>query len=314
MTVPTSDTGTESITFHSDPAKVRTGDRSSTATQSSAHEGDRGRQRARRLAGRRVLKVVGVTLICVSIALLGYAAYQIWGTGFIADRHQERLAAAFAERQERAAAGLPDVPAESPPLTAAAAPLPLLDNPVIQPDEITPTTAPAPTTTIAPVPGLLHEVAPALGGVVGRIVIESLELDWMVVEGVGAAELAQGPGHMPHTPVPGQPGNAVISGHRTTNGAPFYHLDQLVAGDTILVDTLVGTHTYEVVGTTIVEPTGVWVTQQWEGSWLTLTTCNPLFSSRERLIVFAKLVDGPNEAAIHDGVPPAYELPQPPQT
>ena len=48
----------------------------------------------------------------------------------------------------------------------------------------------------------------------------------------------------------------------------------------------------------MVAPTDVWVTNQVDGAWITLTTCNPKGSSRERLIVFGRLVDGPNAAAI----------------
>jgi sortase (surface protein transpeptidase) len=40
------------------------------------------------------------------------------------------------------------------------------------------------------------------------------------------------------------------------------------------------------------------VTDNREGAWLTLTTCNPRFSARERLIIFAEMVDGPNAQAI----------------
>ena len=53
-----------------------------------------------------------------------------------------------------------------------------------------------------------------------------------------------------------------------------------------------GTHVYEAVESLVVEPTDVWVTEQWDGGWLTLTTCNPRFSARERLVVIARLVDG----------------------
>ena len=94
--------------------------------------------------------------------------------------------------------------------------------------------------------------------------------------------------------MPGQPGNAVISGHRTTYGAPFYDLDLLTPGDVIEVDTAIGTHVYTVRETIIVTPTDVWVTEPREGAWLTLTTCHPKLSARERLIVFAELTAGPN--------------------
>jgi sortase (surface protein transpeptidase) len=44
----------------------------------------------------------------------------------------------------------------------------------------------------------------------------------------------------------------------------------------------------------IVAPTDVWVTDPRPGGWLTMTTCNPKFSARERLIVVAEMVGGPN--------------------
>jgi sortase A len=118
--------------------------------------------------------------------------------------------------------------------------------------------------------------------------------DVVVYEGVDTDTLKNGPGHMRSTPIPGQPGNAVLSGHRTTYGRPFFDLDQLTAGDDIIVETAIGTHTYRVTELLIVAPTDVWVTEPRPGGWLTLTTCNPKFSARERLIVFAVMVDGPN--------------------
>jgi sortase A len=54
--------------------------------------------------------------------------------------------------------------------------------------------------------------------------------------------------------MPGQLGNAVISGHRTTWGAPFNRIDELEPGDQITVETMIGTHTYEVVSSEVVWP------------------------------------------------------------
>jgi sortase A len=99
---------------------------------------------------------------------------------------------------------------------------------------------------------------------------------------------------MPGTPIPGQPGNAVVSGHRTTYGRPFFDLDQLAVGDRIEVETAIGTHVYHVREMVTVLPSDVWVTEPRPGGWLTLTTCNPKFSARERLIVWAEMVSGPN--------------------
>ena len=119
---------------------------------------------------------------------------------------------------------------------------------------------------------------------------------------------------MPSTPLPGQPGNAVVSGHRTTFGAPFHNFDDLEPGDLVFWDSpVIGTHTYVVRDVQIVRPTALWVTGPiaLEGgrvvdtstpitgtAWLTLTTCHPKFSASQRLIVFAELVDGPNAPAI----------------
>ena len=69
-----------------------------------------------------------------------------------------------------------------------------------------------------------------------------------------------------------------------------------VPGDEILVETALGLHTYVVRSSFIVAPTAVEVTDPRRGAWLTLTTCNPRFSARERLIISAELVDGPNFA------------------
>ena len=78
------------------------------------------------------------------------------------------------------------------------------------------------------------------------IIIKKIGVNWAVVEGVQLTDIAKGPGHYPGTPLPGQIGNAAIAGHRTTHGAPFYRVDELVPGDQIVVKTLAGTYTYVV--------------------------------------------------------------------
>ncbi len=151
-----------------------------------------------------------------------------------------------------------------------------------------------------PVP-LLVEAPPPDGEAFAIIripTIERLSEGWAVVEGVTRADLRNGAGHMPSTALPGQPGNAVISGHRTTYGAPFHELDELRPGDRIEVETAIGVHAYAVRETVIVRPTEIWVVQDRPGAWLTLTTCHPKFSSRQRMIIFAELVEGPNADAL----------------
>ena len=119
-----------------------------------------------------------------------------------------------------------------------------------------------------------------------------------VVEGVSVADLRRGPGHYPGTSAPGELGNLAISGHRTTYGAPFYHLDQLREGDRIhVVDRDNREWVYEFREQRIVQPTDVWVVGEdplnTGGALLTLTTCHPRLSAAQRMIVFAELVGEP---------------------
>jgi sortase A len=135
---------------------------------------------------------------------------------------------------------------------------------------------------------------PEPGDGFARIIVSKVGLDAVIFEGVDTETLKLGPGHMPGTALPGQPGNAVVSGHRTTYGRPFYDFDLLEQGDRIVVETVIGKSVYEVRASFVVAPTDVWVTAEKGGAWLTMTTCNPKFSARERLIITAELVSGPN--------------------
>ena len=134
-----------------------------------------------------------------------------------------------------------------------------------------------------------------LGEGIAIIRIPKIGLDRIVVEGVGVEDLKKGPGHFPGTALPGQKGNVVISGHRTTYGAPFYRLDELAVGDKITLVDLTDTYTYKVTETKIVKPTDLTVVVPSTDSRLTLTTCHPRFSARQRLIVIASLVEKPIE-------------------
>lgn len=119
-----------------------------------------------------------------------------------------------------------------------------------------------------------------------------------VVEGTSLEHLKRGPGHYASSDEPGGPGNFAISGHRTTYGAPFYHLDQLEEGDEVHVLDRSGREwVYVVEEQRIVEPTALWVVGEdplGNGRpTMTLTTCHPRFSAAQRLIVFATLQGEP---------------------
>ena len=121
------------------------------------------------------------------------------------------------------------------------------------------------------------------------------------------SDLKRGPGHYPDSPLPGQPGNAAIAGHRTTYGAPFNRLDELEQGDEILVTTAQGAFRYEVQRQLIVNPDQVEVLDDFGDDRLTLTACHPKYSARQRIVVVASLVGdaapGPATGPSGDGNP-----------
>ncbi len=130
---------------------------------------------------------------------------------------------------------------------------------------------------------------PPEGEAVALIKIPKIGVEKAVVEGVGLPELKKGPGHYPTTPMPGQPGNVAVAGHRTTYGAPFFRLDEVEAGDPILVTTRQGHFVYEVTERKVVGPDQTEVLDTTPDNRLTLTTCEPRFSAAKRLVVVATL-------------------------
>lgn len=89
-------------------------------------------------------------------------------------------------------------------------------------------------------------VAPAFGSAVSVLEIGSLGLQTVVVEGVSSEITRVGPGHVPGTAAPGQPGNSVIVGRRTMFGGTFGDLSSMNVGDEIIVTTTQGQTLYQV--------------------------------------------------------------------
>ena len=213
------------------------------------------------MRGYKVIGAIGRALVAAGVLILLFVAYQLWGTGLQEARAQDDLREQFL--------------ASTTTTTEAT---------IRSPSTSTSSTS---TTLPPPVPE---------GEAVAIIRIPKIGVDKAVVSGVSVEDLKKGPGHYPNTPMPGQPGNAAIAGHRTTYGAPFYDLDQLENGDEILVTTRQGEFRFEVDKKMIVAPSALEVLDPTPEARLTLTTCNPRFSARERLIVSAVLV-GPEAPA-----------------
>lgn len=145
----------------------------------------------------------------------------------------------------------------------------------------------------------------AEGEVLTRIVIESIGVDALIVEGSDVKALRAGAGHYPTTALPCAVGNVGIAGHRTTYGKPFGRLDEVKPGDRIVLVTPSRRCSYRIVAPPggrpkpsgssaawVTEPDDIAVIGPMNGSFLTLTTCHPKGSAAKRLIVRAQLESG----------------------
>jgi sortase A len=212
--------------------------------------------------GRAFARGVGQTLITVGVVVLLFCVYELKVTNLYTAQQQERLDD-----------GLARAWAEAPPAVTPAA------------------------------------VEVGGGWAVLRIPALGADYRQVVVKGVGVEELKRGPGHYPGTAEPGELGNVVLSGHRTTYGAPFERFGELAPGTAVVLETRDTWFTYRVLGSAVVSPSSVEVTYPVPGKpgaaptqrLLTMTTCHPKYSARQRLIVTAEL-----EATLPkvDGDPP----------
>lgn len=257
----------------------------------------------RRPASARVAGALGWACVTAGAIVLLYLVYSLFFTNFQTAAAQRELLSEFTAE------------------VAAAPAAPAVDRRRGQARPQEPAPPPAggsaeatPAASSPPDPGRSASAAPELAGAEAEAVplgsaIAAMEFvrpgstqaspvhedPLLVVEGVTREALTRGPGRYPGTALPGQPGNFAVAGHRTTYGAPFFHLDQLAAGDEIHVaDRSGAVHVYRFAEQRIVSPGDVGVlSDDPRGTGvptLTLTTCHPRFSAAQRMVVFAELV------------------------
>ena len=220
---------------------------------------------------RQLGRARGITAIGALVGLLGLAA-----CGTSADANV-------------AAPTEPAAPATSAaPTTTVAVTLPVTDAPTTTAAPVTIAT----TTTAATLPQPLpppdpNGPDPAMQ--LGSIQIPKIGVDRALWEGVTLNTLNRGPGHWPGTAMPGQVGNVVIGGHRVSHDKPFRNIDQLVAGDQIVMTFNGVPSTYVVTGAQVVTPNDTWVINQTPEQTATLFACHPPGSTKFRYVVFAKL-------------------------
>ena len=140
-----------------------------------------------------------------------------------------------------------------------------------------------------------REVQPiSPGQTVARLEIPRLGISVMVLEGVDAATLQRGVGHIPGTSLPGPAGNVGLAGHRDTFFRP---LKDIRTGDEIRLTTPESTYEYRVRASEVVEPRDTWVLANTEDPTLTLVTCYPfsyIGPAPKRFVVQALPLLGPD--------------------
>ncbi|MFF0479732.1 class E sortase [Streptomyces sp. NPDC004435] len=251
----------------------------------------------------RALWIAAETVVTCGVLILLLVVHQLWWT------NQQARAEAGAEVRalERewdislpgsgaGDGGTSEGPAPSAPAPAA--------GPSVTPGSAPGSPPPRRTESPAP-PAAPAAVPPPSGATFAVLRIPRIGLTVPVAQGISKSKVLDRGyvGHYPGTAAPGRVGNVALAGHRNTHGEPFRYVNRLRKGDEIVLRTREGTYTYRVdqilpvtsprdtgviqpVPRSIVKPSYGYSKT---GSYLTLTTCTPEFTSRYRLIVWATL-------------------------
>ena len=127
----------------------------------------------------------------------------------------------------------------------------------------------------------------------GILEIEKIDLRLPVLKGSSLANLKIGAGLLEDCAEIGAPGNTVLTAHRSyTYGRFFNRLDEIEAGDEIVIATQENTCRYVVYNKVIVEPDDTFIIGgDKEEKILTLVTCHPIHNATHRLIVQARMIE-----------------------
>jgi len=225
-----------------------------------------GRGRARNTA-YGIVGVVGELLITLGILLFAFLVWQLWWTDVEGNRAQAEIVRELP---------FEPVPTQAPDEAGAAAGPVVAEPPVMaEPEHAT-------TFATIQVPRWVGEPErPVSQGTDRATVLDVL-----------------GVGHYEGTAMPGGLGNFSLAGHRTTYAKPFNRVAELQVGDPIVLRTTDNVwYVYRVTSTEIVLPSEIGVIAPVPGRpgeqpterLITLTTCHPMFSARERFIVHGVL-------------------------
>ena len=126
-----------------------------------------------------------------------------------------------------------------------------------------------------------------------RLVIPSLDQDVLVQNNVDTESLRSGPGLYEYSqlPAPDTNANVSIAGHRDIEGAEFYYSDRLTDGDLMYLVYQEKVYIYQYESTQIIQ------SDDWnpiackDYPCLTLTSCDPIGTFINRIVVTGRLVD-----------------------
>jgi sortase A len=220
-----------------------------------------------------VIGVLGELLITAGVLVLLFLGWQQWLNDIIVGGREANAAQQLSEAWESGAAD--PIPTETPTAPATQ-----------DPAEIVPSDPVVMTSDIANATDFAVLIVPRFGA----------DYERRIAQGIGVTDvLNKGKlGHYPGSQMPGAVGNFAIASHRKAYGGGFQNLHELQLGDHIYVETQDGWYSYVYRSTEYVLPTGVGVIdpvpQQPDATaadrLITLTTCNPFFSTAERLVAY----------------------------
>jgi sortase A len=262
-----------------------------------AETDDAGVRAARGSRRRRFARRLGATIIVLGVLFLAYGAAVYFWRDPITDLYQRWKQDQLASTLEKSFREFQPVAISEPAAGAAAA---SSDDGVASEEGGAPAAADAAAAAEAEAEAARQAVAADArrfqaqlkrGQALGRIRIPELGLKAAFVHGTRwGADLTRGPGHYEQTSLPGLDKVTAIAGHRTTFGAPFRHIDDLKAGDLVVLEVPYGTFTYRVTGHEIVEDDDWSIIRERGFDRLVLSACHPLFSASQRWIVYARLI------------------------
>lgn len=212
---------------------------------------------------RGTIRTFGELCITAGLIMILFVVWQLWWTDIEANRDNENLASTLVTQwKDNPRDKLPDDP----------------DTPVV-----------AQTPEENKAFGIMY--VPRFGDDYYRTIAEGVQLEPVLNR--------MGMGHYPSTARPGEVGNFAMAGHRVTYGKPLNLIAEMRPGDPVVIQTQEGFYTYtmrnfEIIlpdATEVLAPVPAFPEYKGKERLLTLTACNPMFSARERYVIYAELTE-----------------------